>query len=123
MEYTGTCKDPALVPEKTGCATAGSPGYDATVNPVYHDPRMCGATGLRAAVGAGADWLRADAGSLAINARGPHTLILKDLAGREVARWRGTGPMSYAWPVVPAGVYTVRAESALGAVVRALPRF
>lgn len=122
LEYTGACKDPALVPERTGCATPGAPGYDATVNPAYHDPRMCGATGLRAASAARADWLRADAGALAINAGGPHTLILEDLAGREVARWRGMGPMSYAWPTVPAGVYTVRAESGLGTAARTLPR-
>lgn len=40
-EYKGSCKDPALTAEKTGCADALDANYDAKLNPAFHDPRLC----------------------------------------------------------------------------------
>ena len=40
-DYKGTCKDPALLAEKTGCADAQDPNFDASINPAFNDPRLC----------------------------------------------------------------------------------
>ncbi len=122
IEYAGTCKDPALLPEKTGCADAGSPNYDPKINPAYNDPRLCsGAIAILPHQGP-VPWLRIDAHSVSVAASGPHAFSLSDAAGKVIYRASGSGPMTHALPSLPAGVYHLRATSALGAAARVLPR-
>lgn len=118
IEYTGACKDPALLPAKTGCATPGAPGYDPAVDPAFHDPAKCGSTRAAPSRGNGAEWLRADARALGVSAPGPHTIAVEDLAGRVVARFAGHGPMSHPMPRLAPGAYRVRAGSARGSAER-----
>lgn len=97
VEYTGTCKDPALFP---------SPAVD-----------------IRTAKAATrADWLTYDRRSLSISAPGAHKAEFLDMQGRVLATLSATGPATHAMPQLPAaGVYRLRVQSSQGAVVATIP--
>lgn len=117
FEYTGTCKDPALLPEKTGCADPSAKNYDAKLPKAWHDQRLCeGATGI-GAVAARAPWLEFDEQSLSVSAAGFHRAEFVDMEGRVVAAVESAGPATHAIPALPsAGVYLLRVRSQAGEV-------
>jgi glucose/arabinose dehydrogenase len=98
VEYTGTCKDPALIPDQAS-------------------------TDIHAAKAASrADWLSYDRRSLSISAPGAHKAEFLDMQGRVLATLSGTGPATHAMPQLPAaGVYRLRVQSSQGEVVATVP--
>jgi glucose/arabinose dehydrogenase len=97
IEYTGTCKDPSLLPEKV-------PGDFARTTPSR------------------ADWLSFDRRSVSVSAPGAHHVEILDLHGRVIADMSGTGPQSHAMPVLPAaGVYHLRVRASSGEAFATLP--
>jgi glucose/arabinose dehydrogenase len=115
VDYTGACKDPALVPEATGCADAASSNYDPSVPKAFNDPRKC-ATGIaaRSRTLAPAEFQIAH-GALSIGVSGSHRVEFTALDGRVVLTLEGEGARSYALPQsLPPGVYQVRAVTAAG---------
>lgn len=94
IEYTGTCKDPALFP--TALAPAATPSR--------------------------ADWLSFDRRSLSISAPGAHRAEFLDIQGRVVASFSATGPATHAMPQLPAaGIYRLRVRTTQGEVVATVP--
>jgi hypothetical protein len=123
IEYTGACRDAGLLPEKTGCATAGAPNYDPSINPAYHDPRLCGTTSAVEPTAEPAPWLHVDGRSVSVSASGWHVLTISDMRGRVLHRVEGAGAMTYALPSFSGtGLYQVRVVTARGSAVRMLPR-
>lgn len=98
IEYTGTCKDPSLLPETV-------PG-----------------TGISMKAASKANWLDFDRRSISVSAKGAHQIEILNLHGRVVATLSGSGPESHAMPALPAaGVYHLRVRTAQGEVFAALP--
>jgi hypothetical protein len=94
IEYTGTCKDPALFP--TALAPSATPSR--------------------------ADWLSFDRRSLSISSPGAHRAEFLDIQGRVVASFSATGPATHAMPELPAaGIYRLRVRSTQGEVVATVP--
>jgi glucose/arabinose dehydrogenase len=121
IEYTGTCKDAALVPEKTGCATPGYSNYDPKLPKEFNDPRLCAGGTALSQIQYHAEWLRLDARSLSVDVPGAHLIEFLDVRGRVAATLKGTGAMSYRVPDLPGpAVYQVRAKTAYGIAVRSL---
>jgi cytochrome c len=99
IEYTGTCKDPSMLPE---------------VAPA--NPNLTRKTPSRA------QWLAFDRRSISVSAQGGHQIEILDLHGRVLAALSGTGPQSHAMPLLPAaGLYHLRVRAASGEVFAALP--
>lgn len=97
IEYTGTCKNPGLLPEQVP-------------------------TRLAKSIPSQAEWLDFDRRSISISAQGAHHIEILDLHGRIVADLSGTGPESHAMPMLPAaGIYHLRVRAAPGEVFAALP--
>jgi glucose/arabinose dehydrogenase len=121
IEYTGTCKDETLLPEKTGCAEPTASNYDPKLPKAYNDPRLCtGGTGIAMAARS-AGWLGFDRRSISVSAPGAHRVEILDLEGRRIALLEGAGPATHAMPALPsAGVYRLRAHSSLGEVQTSL---
>ncbi len=115
VDYTGACKDPALVPEATGCADPASANYDASVPKAFNDPRLC-AVGIAPRPRAlAAEEFRVDGSSLTVGVSGPHTVEFAGIDGRVVLTLRGEGARSYPLPQsLPRGVYQVRAATNTG---------
>jgi hypothetical protein len=123
LDYTGTCKDPALIPEATGCADPAASNYDPAVPKAFNDPRLCaGITAVRNRVLAPEEF-RNTGNSLSIGLAGPHSIEVLDLQGRAVLSFQGEGAKSYAIPAsLKTGVYQVRLHSSLGIHTRLLNR-
>lgn len=98
LEYTGTCKDPALIPK------------DATVS-------------IRTArVPSRAAWLAFDRNAVSVSAPGAHRAEFLDLRGRTVAVLSSQGPATHALPALPAaGLYRLRVHTSEGEVDAAFP--
>ena len=97
IDYTGTCKDPALVPEQVSSI------------PAVRTPSR-------------AEWLAFDRRSVSVSAPGPHRIEIVTLEGRVKATLSAAGPATHGLPELPAaGVYHLRVRSAAGEVVAALP--
>ena len=123
-DYKGTCKDPSLLAEKTGCADPSDPAYDPKVNPAYHNQRLCGkATAVASPALARADWAAIGAEGIAVRAEGPHSVRVTDMRGRQVFSTRGEGPRSYGLPKLDPGVYQVSVRSREGWIVNRVSRF
>jgi cytochrome c len=117
LDYKGTCKDAALLPEKTGCADASDPKYDPKLNPAFHDPRQCGNAVSAKPLLASAPWLALRTGGFDVSAAGSHAVRLVDVRGRTVFSARGDGPRSYALPAgTPPGILRLLAETREGRV-------
>lgn len=116
FEYTGACKDAALLPDKTGCADPKATNYDAKLPAAWHDQRLCaGGTGIAAV--ARAPWLEFDRRSLSISAAGPHRAEFLDLDGRVVASVASAGPATHVVPALPsAGIYLLHVRTSVGEV-------
>jgi hypothetical protein len=105
-DYKGQCKDPDLLAEKTGCADAKDPKYDAKVNPAFHDPRACASSASIVRGGNRPDRVSAFRGGFAVSGAGPHEIRILDVRGRVVFAAKGEGPRRYALPVGTAsGIY------------------
>jgi glucose/arabinose dehydrogenase len=115
LDYTGACKDPALIPEATGCADAASSNYDPAVPKAFHDPRKC-ATGIAGRSRTLApESFRISGNSLSIGVSGSHRVEFLGVDGTVRLTLRGEGARSYELPSsLPSGVYQVRAETDSG---------
>jgi glucose/arabinose dehydrogenase len=122
IDYTGTCKDPALVPEKTGCADPTASNYNPALPKAYNDPRLCvGGVGIMDASGKFAEDVFVNPQSLLIGAPGPHEIGVFDLSGRKVLSWLGQGSKSYPLSAIgPSGFYQLRVTTAHGSTTRRL---
>ncbi|MDB5104480.1 MAG: soluble aldose sugar dehydrogenase YliI [Fibrobacteres bacterium] len=121
IDYTGTCKDQAFVPEKTGCAVPGASNYDANLPKAYNDPRLCTGISALASRLPRPDWMRVDRNFINVDAPGMQEVEILDMRGRMVYSISGEGPMAYRVPALPApALYQVRVKTALGTLVRSL---
>ncbi|MDB5104886.1 MAG: glycosyl hydrolase [Fibrobacteres bacterium] len=121
IDYTGACKDPALLPEKAGCATPGFDNYDPKLPKAFNNPALCkGGTGLAAPL-RDAGWLKVDGRSISIEAQGIHALEILDIRGRIVFGMEGEGAKTYRMPPLAApAVYQLRVRTDLGTVIRGI---
>jgi glucose/arabinose dehydrogenase len=121
LDYSGACKDAALVPEATGCADPSATNYDPAVPKAFHDPRLCaGTSALRAPLSA-SDAFRVSGAWISVGVAGAHTLEFIDVRGHVAATLHGDGAMSHPIPAdLPAGLYQVRMRSASGVGSRLL---
>ena len=117
FEYAGTCKDAALLPEKTGCADPKAVNYDSKLPKAYNDERLCQMnTGIAHVTGSAA-WMEFDRRWVSVSAPGAHRIEILDVRGRVVASMKGSGPASHTLPALPGpGYYRLRVISALGEV-------
>jgi hypothetical protein len=121
IEYTGSCKDPQLAAEKTGCATEGFENYDPALPKAYNDPRLCKNGSGVAVVLRNAEWLRVGRSSIMVDAPGRHDMRVMDVRGRVVFAAEGAGPMSYDLGALAApALYQVRVRTAKGTAIRSV---
>ena len=122
IDYTGACKDPALLLEKTGCAEPGASNYDATLPKEFNDPAKClDGTSLSRAI-PGDRWLSLQGRSLNVNAPGRLEIEILDARGRVMYGVSGEGPRQFELPVITArGIYRIKVKSDYGTEVRRLP--
>lgn len=115
LDYKGTCKDPALIPEKTGCADPADAKYDAKLDPAFHDPRLCASAVATRVVPRRGDILAATQSGFRVTSKGPHSAKVSDLRGRIVFRAEAATPAVYGLPgTLPPGAYRVLVETADG---------
>jgi hypothetical protein len=114
IEYTGACRDEALLPERTGCADPGAPNYDPAMPKAFHDPRLCRSGSALAPPPPRAGWFALGRQALSVSAPGPHRAEILDLRGRVLATLSAAGPASHALSLPGAGVYRLRIRSSLG---------
>lgn len=122
IDYTGTCKDPDLALEKTGCGVPGSANYDAALPKEFNDPRKCaGQTSLDRTLPVG-DWMRLDGSALEVTVPGKVEVEVIDASGRVVSGVSGEGPKRFNLPELKArGIYRAKVKSSFGTEVRRLP--
>lgn len=122
IDYTGACKDAALLLEKTGCAEPGAANYDAALPKEFNDPRKCIAPTSLARAIPGDRWLSLQGRSLNVDAPGRLEIEIVDAGGRVVYGVSGEGPRRFELPVLTArGIYRIKVKSDYGTEVRRLP--
>jgi glucose/arabinose dehydrogenase len=122
-DYKGTCKDPALLAERSGCADPSDPAFDPKLNPAFHDPRRCGkSSGVAMPALSRADWASIGVEGVEVRSAGPHSVRATDMGGREVFSTRGEGPRSYGLPALPRGIYQVSVRTREGWIVNRVSR-
>ncbi len=101
IRYTGTCKDPSLLPEMPTAIAAP----DARIRPLK-------------------ELMTLDRQSLSVLTEGPHEVRILDLQGREAVSFRGSGPTSYALPALSAkGVFRILIRTESGSASAEMVRF
>jgi cytochrome c len=117
VDYTGTCKDPALVPEKTGCTDPVASNFDPAIPKAYHDPRLC-VSGTRIALatrGSTPGDFHLTEKILSIRSPGPHQVDIIGVDGRLQFSFHGVGACIYPLPLsLLPGIYQLRLSNSAG---------
>lgn len=115
ITYSGTCADPALVPETTGSTDPAFANYNPAIPKAFSDPRLCVNSTALHEQALDSKQFFATATSFSINVSGRHTLDLLDIRGRCIWSKSGKGAQTYAIPSsVPPGIYHARVHAASG---------
>jgi glucose/arabinose dehydrogenase len=120
IDYIGSCKDPGLLPEKTGCADPTALNYNPSLPKAFNDQRLCtGGVGILDASGKFSQDVFIQSQALLIEAAGPHQIEVFDLGGRKIKSWQGLGRKSYPLALVGArGFYHLRVKTPHGEMTR-----
>lgn len=95
VRYTGTCQDPALIPNEVTSVRPTAPLTNAS-------------------------WLKVGGSLFSVFAQGPHEAMILDVTGRTLHTFRGEGPKNYTLPALGKGVHVLRVKTTEGVVSRPL---
>lgn len=122
VDYKGTCKDPSLLAEKTGCTDPAAINYNAAIPKAYNDPRLCNYTlAAHSGINPAINPVLVNGRSVAISLTGGYEMRVMDMAGRVTFTLSGEGTMTYLLPAFKhSGVYQLEVKSAAGVFNRRL---
>ncbi|MDQ3000226.1 MAG: PQQ-dependent sugar dehydrogenase [Fibrobacterota bacterium] len=118
-DYTGTCKDPTLLADKTGCTDPIAKNYDASVPVAYHDPRLCNYSSSISGQVLTRNPLVIDGKSVTVSLSGGYEIKALDVKGRIEFAMSGEGPNTFVLPALKhSGVYRLQITSRDGVFSR-----
>ena len=118
-DYTGTCKDPTFLADKTGCTDPKDKNYDASVPVAYHDPRLCNASTSISENAITLNPMVLKDQSVTVSLSGAYELKVLDVKGRTEFSLSGEGKKTFVLPALKhAGVYRLQLHSRDGTFSR-----